>query len=130
MRSNNGAIDMMQSPVQLPGLVGAFLQRDQNAVPDAGASPAIEAGGHRLPRSIVLWQVPPGSARPIQPENAIDDAAMIHIRAATAGLPRWKQWPQPLPLRVGQISSVHTPLYIIFDVFCKQGLVASSSIGM
>jgi hypothetical protein len=45
VRSNDGAIDMMQAPIQLTCLVCLLLQCGQDPLPDAGPSPAIEAGG-------------------------------------------------------------------------------------
>lgn len=106
--ANDGAVDMMQAPVERALGVSLLLEVRQDAVPDAGASPAIEAGGYCLPGAVPLGQVPPGRSCPIQPQQAIDDLAMVLRRAATSWFLRWKQRPQPLPLLVGQISSAHT----------------------
>src|SRR5581483_6383819 len=48
MGTDDGAIDEMEVPVHLTGLVRLLLQGGQDAVPDAGRAPAIEAAGDGL----------------------------------------------------------------------------------
>jgi len=43
VRPDNGAIDEVDGPVQLPRRVGAGLDRGEHAVPDAREAPAAEA---------------------------------------------------------------------------------------
>ena len=115
--ANDGAVDMMQAPVELPLGICLLLEVGQDAVPNAGPSPAIEAGGDCLPRPVLLGQIAPGSTGPIEPQQAIEDGTVILGRAATSCLLWWKQRPQPLPLLVGQISSAHTSESTHFDNF-------------
>ena len=68
VRSDDGAIDMMQVPIQLACGVSLPLQLGQDLVPDAGSAPAIEAGGNRLRGAVLLRQIPPGRARAIEPQ--------------------------------------------------------------
>jgi hypothetical protein len=111
VRSHDGAIDMMQVPIQLDCGVSVPLQLGQDLVPNASSAPAIEAGGDRLPGTIVRGEIPPGSARAIQPEDATDDRAVVVAGPASSSFLRWKERPQPLPLLVGQDISCHTPVY-------------------
>jgi hypothetical protein len=41
---HDGAIDEVQAPVELALGIGLSLQRRNEAIPDAGSRPAIEAG--------------------------------------------------------------------------------------
>ena len=106
VRTNHGAVDMMQAPVELACGIGPLLEFCQDAVPDAGASPAIEASSNRLPGTILCPQVTPGASGAVEPQQAIDDAAMLLGWAATLSLLWREQRPQPLPLLIGQVSSL------------------------
>ena len=108
--ANDGAIDMMQAPVEVPCGVGLLLQFRQDAVPDTGSSPPIETGGNGLPRTVPGGQITPRCSRTVQPQHTIDNAAVIRGRTATGSLLWWEQRMQPLPLLIGQISSVHTSI--------------------
>lgn len=116
MGANDGAIHVMEAPVKLALGVGLLLEIGQDAVPDASTSPAIEAGGNRLPGTILLGQIPLGRTGAIEPQQAVHDLAMILGRATTSRLLRWKQRPQPFPLFVGQVSSAHTSKSTYFDI--------------
>jgi hypothetical protein len=64
VRPNDGAIDMMELPIEIAGLVRLLLQFGQDPIPDPGFDPAIEARGAGLPRSIVGGEIPPWCTRP------------------------------------------------------------------
>jgi len=49
MSTNDGAIDIMNRPVQLTCHIGLLLDSLKEALPDAGLAPAIEATGYRAP---------------------------------------------------------------------------------
>jgi len=106
--ANHGAVDMMEAPIERPLGIRLPLEIRQDPVPDTGTSPAIEAGGDRLPRAVLLREIPPRRSGSIEPQQAIDDLAMIFRGATASCLLRWEQRPQPLPLLVSQISSAHT----------------------
>src|SRR5437763_4943003 len=65
--ANDGAIDMMQAPIERAVGVRLLLEVRQDAVPDAGPAPAIEAGGHCLPGAVPLREIPPGRTRASEP---------------------------------------------------------------
>jgi len=77
MRSNHGAIDRVFFPIDLSRGIALLLQRLQNFLPNAGFDPAIEAACHRSPGAIVVGQISPRRSRPHDPEDPIEDEAMI-----------------------------------------------------
>ncbi|GAC1641679.1 MAG: hypothetical protein NVS4B2_31210 [Chloroflexota bacterium] len=115
--ANHGAVDMMQTPVEFAFGVRLRLKVGQDAVPDPSATPAVEAGGKRLPRAVLLGEIPPGRTRSIEPQQAVDDLAMFLRRAATTRLLWWEQRPWALPLFVDRISSAHTSESTYLDDF-------------
>ena len=57
--ANNGAIDLMNGPVQLTRAIGLLLDGLKETLPDAGLAPAIETAGHGAPRTIALGYIAP-----------------------------------------------------------------------
>jgi hypothetical protein len=123
MGSDHGAIDIMHIPVQLAMGVGLGLHCREELLPDASPLPAVEAAGDRAPRAIALGQIPPGSPGAQNPENAIEDTSMINSRSTGLGFLWREQRLEPLPLRIGQVSSVHTHQYNDVNRVCKHTLV-------
>jgi hypothetical protein len=110
MGSDHGAIDVMQVPVQLASGIGLRLHRRQELAPDARPLPAIEAAGHGTPRTIALGEIAPGSSGAENPQDAIDDRAMVMGGSPSLGFLGWEQGLEPLPLDSGQFASVHVAL--------------------
>ena len=108
MGSDHGAIEIMEVPVELARRVGLGLHRHQQLMPDTSLLPTVEAAGYGTPRAIALGQIPPGSSGAQYPEDAIEDASMIDGRSAGLRFLWGEQRLQPLPLCIGQLSSVHT----------------------
>jgi hypothetical protein len=81
--ANDGAIDMMQAPVQLACRVCLLLQLDQYPLPDPGSSPTIEAGRNRLPGAILIRKIPPR-----RPVRLIQRMAFTISRWSLLGRPR------------------------------------------
>jgi len=77
VRPDNGAIHIMDSPVELSRVVTPLLDRCEEAGPDACLAPAIEAAGNGRPGAIPLGQVPPGGACAEDPQDTIQDATMV-----------------------------------------------------
>jgi len=115
MRLNDRAVDMMEAPIQVARRVGLLLQVGQDSIPDAGSSPAIQAGRNGLPRTVLRGQVTPRRSRADQLQQAIEDTAVVLRRPTTSRALGREQRPQPLPLVVGKVSSVHTPESTHFD---------------
>src|SRR5262245_23588577 len=99
--TDNRAIDIMRGPIQLPRGVGLLLDGGQEAVPEADSAPAIEATGDRTPGAIALWEIPPGGPCAENPEDAIEEPAMVGRGAAGGRFLGRKQRLEPLPLLVG-----------------------------
>jgi hypothetical protein len=111
MSAHDRPIDEVNFPVQRALLVAHSLQLRQHLVPDAGLAPALEAAVNRRPAAIPFRQIAPRRTRAQDPENAVDDRAMVAVRPSGPRLLRRKQWFQPLPLFVRQVMSVHGALF-------------------
>jgi hypothetical protein len=98
--TDNGAIHVVDAPVNLAGGIGASLDLRKDAVPEARPAPAVEAACDGGPRTVTLRQVPPRRTRAHDPQDAVDDLAMIGRRASGMGL-LWQERLQSLPLFVG-----------------------------
>src|SRR3712207_4431118 len=101
VRSDHRAVDVMSLPIKLTLSIDLLLQCPQDCVPETTLGPAIEAGSNGGPRPVALGQVAPWSPSSVDPEHAVDHAAMVLSRAAALAAfgwsLRWKQWLQPLP---------------------------------
>ena len=106
--ADDGAIDDMEVPIELTSGLSPLLQRVKQRLEDTGLLPAGEAAGYRPPRAIARRPVVPGGASAQNPEQAIEDAAMVGGRSARPWFWRWEQRSEPLPLSVGEVSSVHS----------------------
>jgi len=86
MRPDNGAIHIMGLPIELAGPVGVLLHRRKEAGPEAGLAPAIKTAGDRTPGAIAFRHITPGDAGAQQPEDAVEDTAMVSGWTACFGL--------------------------------------------
>jgi hypothetical protein len=89
--AHDGAIDVMDRPIDLAGRIG--LRRDgvEETLLNAGLLPPVEATGHRAPGAITLRQIPPRSIRPEDPQDAVEDGAMVVRWMAGLRFLGWKQ---------------------------------------
>jgi hypothetical protein len=106
--ADDGAIDAMHVPIELAGGVDLLLQCVKHVLEDAGLLPAVEAAGHGTPGAIALRQVVPWGACAKNPHHAIEAAAVVDGRPSRPWFLRRKQRSEPLPLCIGQVSSVHS----------------------
>jgi len=88
VRSDDSAIDIVESPVELLCGIGPLLDRSQEASPEARLAPAIKTAGDGAPGAVPLRQVTPGGSGTQEPEDPVEDAAVIGSRAAGFGLLR------------------------------------------
>jgi hypothetical protein len=86
MSTHRGAIDAYHCPDEGAFLVGASLERLERALPEALTAPTNEAIVDGLIGSIAGRQVAPGSASAVDPEDAVDDATVIQVRATALAL--------------------------------------------
>src|SRR5262245_65188083 len=83
VRADDGAIHIVDIPVQVRCGVGLLLDRGKEASPDACLAPAVEAAGDGGPAAIPLRQVTPGGTCTEEPQDAIEDASVVSGRAAS-----------------------------------------------
>ena len=107
VRPDDGAIDEVDGPVQLPRRDGAGLDRGEHAIPHPGEAPAAEATVQRRPRPVPRRDVSPGYTRGQLPENPVKDGAMGVIGPAGPGPRRRQQRRELSPLGVGEFMSLH-----------------------
>ncbi len=107
MGPDNRAIDVGHIPVDLADCLGLRLDGGKHALPEAGPLPPGEATGPGAPGAIALGQVSPGGSRAQHPQDAVQDAAMVHSRPSSLGFLGWEQRLPPLSLGIGYIPSVY-----------------------
>lgn len=81
--SHDRAIDIVPRPMQLPCDSGLLVDGLKEALPETGFAPPIEAAGHRAPGAIAFREIAPGGAGADDPENAVEDAAVVSGWAAS-----------------------------------------------
>src|SRR5690606_2216644 len=77
VRPDMRAVVEKQLPVHAVAVLHLALQRLEQRVKDPGLSPPPVAAVDRRPRPVALGQIPPGSARAQNPENAVQDRPII-----------------------------------------------------
>ncbi len=105
--ADDTTIDEVEGPVEPARGIGLRMQCRQEAIPDASPLPAAEAAVHRLPGAEGDREIPPGGAGSQSPEDAVEDAAMVTIRAPSSRFGRWQQGRQLLPLVVSERMTLH-----------------------
>ena len=123
MGADAGALDLMADPIPMACGIGLRRQGVQDLLEDPSLLPAGETAGHRAPWPIALGQITPRRPGAQDPQHAIKDAPMVDSGSADRRLLGWKEWLQPLPLSVGQISSVHALECTEQNRICKHALV-------
>ncbi len=63
--------------------------------------------------AVAFGQVAPGSSRAQDPENAVDDCAMVFIGPPGVRLLWWKQRFKPLPVLIGKVASGHSRALLV-----------------
>jgi hypothetical protein len=101
MGPDDGAINIVQIPIELAARLGLLLDGVKHVRPEAGPLPAVEATRHGAPGAIARGQVAPGGAGAQNPSDAVHDAAMVYGWPARLRLLGREQRLQPLPLGVG-----------------------------
>jgi hypothetical protein len=82
---DNGPIDIVDLPIDLALTIRWGLRASKNALPDPGPAPPVEATGHRAPGAIALGQVAPRRTRAEEPQDTVQDAAVVHGRPPRLG---------------------------------------------
>jgi hypothetical protein len=82
VRADDGAIDIVDLPVQVLGGVGTLLDRRTEASPETRLAPAGEAAGAGGPAAIPLGEVAPWGTGTDEPQDAVQEASMVSRGAA------------------------------------------------
>jgi hypothetical protein len=107
MSPNNGGIDKVQVPVNLAAGIRLRLQGGQEALPQAGLAPAIEPTGDGADWTKALGQIAPGRTCAQDPQNAVQDGAVVVVGpSCRRPLGRQKRL-KTLPLLLRQIITCH-----------------------
>ena len=107
VRAHAGAIHVMRLPIEVARRIRLRLEGGEDAIPAPDLAPTIAAGRDGRPRAIALGQIAPGRTRAMDPQDAVQDAAMIVVRAAGPRPLRGEQGRQTLLLPIRQLITLH-----------------------
>jgi hypothetical protein len=107
--ADDGAIEEVQVPIELPGGVSLLRERVKQLLEDPSFLPTVKAARHRPPRAVTLRQVVPGGAGAENPQHPIKEAAMVDSGPSYLRFLGRKQRLEPLLLGIGHVS-VHNTL--------------------
>ena len=99
----------MDFPPGLPKGISFPLHLSQKPLPQSFLPPTVETAGYRTPGAKALGQVPPRRAGTQNPQDPIDDRAMVLPRSSGCRFLGRQQRHQSPPLIIRQISSSRTP---------------------
>ena len=124
MGPHDRAVDHMDVPVDRTTLILLLLDLGEEMGLHAPVLPAGEAGTHGLPVAVPFRKITPGASGSLDPEDAVQNRAVIQ-RGPTSPRTLWgEQWGQLAPLLIGQfIAPNHTPFWRISGL-CGQTLEA------
>jgi hypothetical protein len=108
MRAAARALDPVNRPIPWARGRGLLLQGREAVRADASALPAVAAARDCAPRTIPCGHIAPRSASAEEPEDPMEERAVILGGSPDLGFLGWEQWLQALPWYGGQISAVHT----------------------
>jgi hypothetical protein len=77
MGANDRTIDTVLLPIDLADSVSLLLQGFQDSLPDAGFDPPVKSARDRTPRAIAFGQISPRRTRSQNPQDTIENQAMI-----------------------------------------------------
>jgi hypothetical protein len=106
VRPDYCAVDHLQAGVATAAVVEGFEQQ----LPQAGQRPAPELAINRRPFAEMLVQVAPGNARPRNPENPIQNKAMIPRSSPAARTALDHEWLETRPFLVTHQTPDHSNL--------------------
>ena len=106
VRPDYCAVDHLQAGVAAAAVIEGFEQQ----LPQAGQRPAPELAVNRRPFTEMLMQVAPGDAGARNPENTIQNKAMIPRATATARTALDHEWRKAGPFFVTHQTTDHGSL--------------------
>src|SRR5262249_29090839 len=105
----DGAIATPQVVIDETLVVQFVQQRGDKANPGAVSAPGVEAVPNGLPRPVTFGEVTPGGAGRQDPQDTVDDGAVVPGRPPRLAVVGWvgKQRRDPLPLPIRQFVAAH-----------------------
>src|SRR5260370_9753414 len=107
MGADTRAIDTVLLPINLSCCIGLLLEGFQDSLPHPRFDPSIKSARNCAPRTIPLRQVPPRSSCSHDPQDAIENQALILCWTSHFWLLGRKQRGHLIPLLVPYFSSSH-----------------------
>src|SRR5690606_29735036 len=104
--TDDGPIDVMDFPIEVTVRIRILLDAGKSRVRAAGLAPALKAAVDRGPRAVALGQVPPWRTGAQNPQDAVQDAAMVCRRSSCMGSLRRQQRLESCPLFIREFMSV------------------------
>jgi len=108
MRPDDRAIHLVDIPVEVSTRVGLLWDSRKESRPDPRLAPAIQAARDGGPWAIRLRQIAPGGAGAEEPQETVEDAAVVSGGAACSWLWRGKQGLESFPWSMSQFMSMHS----------------------
>jgi hypothetical protein len=109
---DGGAVHADEFPVQSAGLVRLALEGGEDLMPDALPFPALEAVVTGTLGPIASGQVFPLGTGAQDPEDPIDDLAVIAILTTSPPVRTGEQGGDPFPFLIGEVSTCHSGPYL------------------
>jgi len=91
MGAHRGRVNEMHFPVHITFVFQGRLQLGEHLVPCARFAPALKATVDGSPFAIAFGQVTPWSARPQDPQNTVQDLAMVLCGSSPFRFRLWQQ---------------------------------------
>lgn len=86
MRSDDGAIDEVATPVEVPLEVGISLEMVEQPEPEAVSGPTGGADINAIPLAVAFREITPGSAGGEDPEDAVEHSAVVVVSPSSSAL--------------------------------------------
>jgi hypothetical protein len=107
MSAHYARIHKVQVPVEQARRISLGLHRLQEALPDPCLAPTVKPARHGPDRAVALGQVTPGRARAQDPQNPVQEGAVVVVWATRPGSLRGQKRLQTPPLRIRQLVTLH-----------------------
>jgi hypothetical protein len=91
MGADDGAIDIMEAPLDMAWGLGLRLQGGQDLLEHPSLRPAVEPAGLGAPRPIARRHITPRRPGAQDPQHAIEDAPMVDSGSADLRFLGWKE---------------------------------------
>ena len=109
MSANDSAVDHMDIPIDLAGVICTFLHPSEQPCPETLMVPPVKPGTHGFPVAVAFGEITPRATSAFDPQDAVQDGAVIEGGSSCSRALWWEEWSQLAPLLIRQfIASYHT----------------------